>query len=81
MPMTVASYIFGFLADRGVRDLFLVTGGGAMFLDDAIRQETRIRPVSCHHEQAAAMAAEAYARVSGRLGAFASRPGPAGSTP
>jgi acetolactate synthase-1/2/3 large subunit len=78
MSMTVADYIFGFLADRGVRDLFLVTGGGAMFLDDAIRREGRIRAVSCHHEQAAAMAAEGYARVTGRPGVICVTTGPGG---
>ena len=40
--------------------MFLVTGGGAMYLDDGLRRQDRIRPVCCHHEQAAAMAAEAH---------------------
>jgi len=35
----VADFIFAFLAARGVRDVFLVTGGGAMFLDDALRRQ------------------------------------------
>ena len=78
MPMTVAHYIFGFLADRGVQDIFMVTGGGAMFLNDAIRQEARIRPLSCHHEQAATMAAEAYARVSSSPGVACVTTGPGG---
>jgi acetolactate synthase-1/2/3 large subunit len=76
--MRVADYIFAFLADRGTRDVFLVTGGGAMFLDDAIRQQERLRPVSCHHEQAAAMAAEAHARVSGLPGVACVTTGPGG---
>ncbi len=41
--MRVADYIFKTLADRGVRDVFLVTGGGAMHLNDALGRETRIR--------------------------------------
>ena len=41
--MRVADYIFKFLADRGVTDVFLVTGGGAMFLNDAIGREKRLK--------------------------------------
>lgn len=78
MTTTVADYIFRFLVDRGVRDVFLVTGGGAIFLDDAIRRQDRIRPVSCHHEQAVAMAAEAHARVSGLPGVACVTTGPGG---
>jgi acetolactate synthase-1/2/3 large subunit len=75
---TVADYIFTFLADRGIRDVFLVTGGGAIFLDDAIRREERLQAISCHHEQAAAMAAEGHARVSGLPGLVCVTAGPGG---
>jgi acetolactate synthase-1/2/3 large subunit len=78
MATTVADYIFAFLADRGVKDVFLVTGGGAMFLDDAIRRQDRVRPLCCHHEQAAAMAAEAHARVTGIPGVACVTSGPGG---
>jgi acetolactate synthase-1/2/3 large subunit len=74
----VADYIFAFLADRGIRDVFLVTGGGAMFLDDAIRRQGRLRPVCCHHEQAVAMAAEAHARIDGLPGVACVTTGPGG---
>lgn len=63
--MRLADYVFSRLADRGVRDVFLLTGGGAMHLNDAIAQEPRLRYVCMHHEQACAMAAEGYARVTG----------------
>jgi acetolactate synthase-1/2/3 large subunit len=75
---TVADYIFQFLADRGIRDVFLVTGGGAIFLDDALRRQDQIQPLSCHHEQAATMAAEAHARVSGLPGVACVTTGPGG---
>ena len=48
----VADYIARFLADRGVRHVFLVTGGGAMHLNDAFGREPRLDVVACHHEQA-----------------------------
>ena len=43
--MRVADYIWKFLADKGVKHVFLVTGGGAMHLNDALRIEKRIKPV------------------------------------
>jgi acetolactate synthase-1/2/3 large subunit len=60
----VADYIMQRLADEGVSDVFLLPGGGAMYLNDAIACEGRITPVPCHHEQACGIAAEAYGRTS-----------------
>lgn len=74
----VADYIASFLAERGVRQLFLVTGGGAMHLNDAFGREARIRTICCHHEQACAMAAESYARLSGQVAAVNVTTGPGG---
>jgi acetolactate synthase-1/2/3 large subunit len=74
----VADYIMKTLADRGVRQIFLVTGGGAMHLNDAIVRETRIAYTCNHHEQACAMAAEGYARVTGEIGVINVTTGPGG---
>jgi acetolactate synthase-1/2/3 large subunit len=74
----VADYVFDHLADTGVRHVFLLTGGGAMFLNDALGRCSRIQYVCCHHEQACAMAAEAYARVSGSIGVVSVTTGPGG---
>ena len=56
--MKISDYIIAQLADWGVRHIFLVTGGGAMHLNDSIGKEQRIQYVCNHHEQASAMAAE-----------------------
>ena len=77
--MRVADYIWKFLADRGIRHVFLVTGGGAMHLNDALGREMRIRYVCNLHEQACAMAAEGYARQSGMPGVVSVTTGPGGS--
>lgn len=77
--MRVADYIFRCLADRGVRHAFLVVGGGAMQLNDALRLEKRITPVCCHHEQACAIAAEGYFRASGELPVVSVTTGPGGT--
>ena len=74
----VADYLFARLADAGLRQAFLVTGGGAMFLNDALRREDRISWTCHHHEQAAAMAAEAYARIRGRPAILSVTSGPGG---
>jgi len=57
----LSDYVAGFLADRGVRDVFLVAGGGVMHLLDSIGREERIRYICTRHEQACAVAAEGYA--------------------
>jgi acetolactate synthase-1/2/3 large subunit len=78
-PLRVADYVMRKLADAGVRDIFLVTGGGAMHLNDAIGREPRIQYVCNHHEQACAMAAESYFRLTGRLAAVNVTTGPGGT--
>lgn len=77
--MRTADYIFQFLADRGVRDVFMVSGGGAMFLNDALGSEPRLRAVCTHHEQGAAIAAEGYARVTGGPAVVSVTTGPGGT--
>lgn len=67
--MRVADYMAKVLEKEGVNDLFIVTGGGIMFLTDAIVKNGKIRPVPCLHEQAASMAAIGYAQSKEGLGA------------
>jgi acetolactate synthase-1/2/3 large subunit len=74
----VADYVFRTLADAGVRHVFMVSGGGAMHLNDALGREPRLRYVCNHHEQACAMAAEGYARIAGHLGVACVTSGPGG---
>jgi len=76
--MKLSDYVINTIADRGIRHVFLVTGGGAMHLNDSIAKEKRITYVCNHHEQACAMAAEAYARISGNLGFVNVTTGPGG---
>ena len=76
--MKVSDYIAERLADWGVRHVFLVTGGGAMHLNDSFGKEPRFSCIFHHHEQACAMAAEGYARVSGTPGVLNVTTGPGG---
>ena len=65
-PVRIADSIADTLAGAGVREVFMVTGGGAMHLNDAFGRHPELRVTCFHHEQAAAMAADGYARISGR---------------
>ena len=75
----VSQYISRFLVEQGIRDCFLVTGGGAMHLDDAIGHQEGLRCIFNHHEQACAIAAEAYTRMTGKLAAICVTSGPGGT--
>jgi acetolactate synthase-1/2/3 large subunit len=80
MPkIRVADYIAQFLASKGVQHTFLVTGGGAMHLNDAFGRCKDMEYVACHHEQACAMAAESYFRMSGKVAAVNVTTGPGGT--
>ena len=76
--MRVADYISNVLADLGVTHVFMITGGGAMFLNYAFGKNPRIKPIFQHHEQACAMAAEGYARTTGKPGVINVTTGPGG---
>ncbi|HEX9080915.1 MAG TPA: thiamine pyrophosphate-binding protein [Holophagaceae bacterium] len=76
--MRVADYLVETLSRKGLRDVFMVTGGGAMHLNDAFGRSSAFRVTCCHHEQACAMAAESYFRLSGRLAAVNVTTGPGG---
>jgi acetolactate synthase-1/2/3 large subunit len=76
--LRVADYIAERAVQLGVRDVFLVTGGGAMHLNDAFGRCPGLRYICCHHEQACAMAAESYARLSGRTALVNVTTGPGG---
>lgn len=74
----VADYILQTIVKNGVHQIFLVTGGGAMHLNDAIGRCEDLTYTCCHHEQACAMAAEAYARITGKIGCINVTTGPGG---
>ena len=59
MKMKLAEYIAGFMVNNGIKDVFTVTGGGAMHLNDAFGHQEGLRSTYNHHEQACAIAAEA----------------------
>lgn len=74
--MNVSEYIFKFLKEKGVDTAFVITGGQAMHLDDALCRTPEIKPIFVHHEQTASMSADAYSRISGKLGVALVTAGP-----
>jgi acetolactate synthase-1/2/3 large subunit len=75
----VVDWIFDELIRRGVRHVFMVSGGGAMYLNDALALRPELEVVCFLHEQAAAIAAEAYAKVSGNIALCLVTSGPGGT--
>ena len=79
MKIKVSNYISQFLVDNGIDTLFTVTGGGAMHLNDAFGHQQGLRCVYNHHEQACAIAAEAYARIHNKIAGVCVTTGPGGT--
>ena len=76
MKRRVADIVMDILVEKGITDCFAVVGGGAMHLDNALALNDNITKYFNHHEQACAMAAEAYARLSGKMAAVCVTSGP-----
>lgn len=74
----VADYLAQKLVENGVRHVFMLTGGGAMHLNDALGHAKGLQVVCCHHEQTLAMAADAYTRLTNRLACVNVTTGPGG---
>lgn len=76
MVKRIADIIMETLTEYEIIDCFAVVGGGAMYLDNALLKCKKMNKYFQHHEQACAMAAEAYARYSGRMAAVCVTSGP-----
>ena len=79
MRIKVSNYISEMLTKAGIRQAFMVTGGGAMHLDDALGHQEGLCCIYDHHEQACAIAAEAYARIHNEIAALCVTTGPGGT--
>jgi acetolactate synthase-1/2/3 large subunit len=75
----LAKWVTEKLVEHGITDAFMLTGGGAMHLNHAIGTDERIKTTFMHHEQALAMAGEAYYRLTNRLALVNVTSGPGGT--
>ena len=76
---TVSDFIIEFLSKEKVKHIFLLPGGGNMFLIDAVAKSKKVKGIPFHHEHAISIAAEAYSRISNNIGVAIVTTGP-GST-
>ncbi|MDO5416774.1 MAG: thiamine pyrophosphate-binding protein [Lachnospiraceae bacterium] len=79
MRIKVSNYIAEKLVEAGISQVFTVTGGGAMHLNDGLGHQEGLACIYNHHEQACAMAAESYARIHNRIAALCVTTGPGGT--
>lgn len=79
MKQRLADYVADFLVEHNIKECFMVTGGGAMHLNDALGHKEGLHCTFNHHEQACAIAAEAYARVNNQVAALCVTTGPGGT--
>jgi len=79
LTVKLSDYVFQFIADQGVKHVFMLPGGGAMHLVDSLGKNPDIEYVCNLHEQAAAIAAEAYGKFTNNLGVNLVTSGPGGT--
>lgn len=79
MRQRLADYVADFFVEHGVTDVFSVVGGGAMHLNDALGHKEGLKVIYNHHEQACAIAAEAYARLDNKIALVCVTTGPGGT--
>lgn len=77
--MKLSDYVISRIADLGVTDIFTVSGGAAMHLLDSLGSNEKLSYIANHHEQASAMAAEGYGRITGKPGVALVTSGPGGT--
>src|SRR3989338_3051256 len=75
----VSDYVIQFMEKLGIEYIFLISGGGGIHLIDSVGKAKKLKFVCNHHEQACAIAAEGYARTSGKIGACIVTTGPGGT--
>ncbi len=75
----VSDYVIKFIEALGVKEVFTVSGGGSIFLCDSLQRSKTVKYVACHHEQAASIATEGYARTRGDIGVTIVTTGPGGT--
>lgn len=74
----VSDFVANFLADAGIRHVYMLTGGGAMHLNNSLGKHPKLKTIFNHHEQASAMAAESHARLTNEMPVINVTTGPGG---
>ena len=77
--MKLSDFVIKFLEQKKIDTVFTVSGGGSIFLCDALYKAKKIKYIACHHEQAVSYATESYSRVKNKPGAAIVTTGPGGT--
>lgn len=77
--MKVSDAIIKFLADKGVKYVFILTGGAIMHVTDSLNNDDRIKYVTGYNEQSLAYCAEAYSRIKEDISVLIVTSGPGGT--
>ena len=80
MYLKLSDYISNFLIKKKLLNIYSVTGGGSMYLNDSFGNNKSLKVLYTHHEQSAAMCAEGEARLTGKPGIVCVTSGPGGTT-
>ena len=72
----LSDFVADFIAKKGIKTVFAISGGASLHLIHSINDHSSLDLVCTHHEQAAAMAADSYSRVTGKFGVAISTSGP-----
>ena len=79
MKKKLSDFVWEYIAELGIKHVFMFPGGGAMHLVDSIGSVEGLKYVTLLHEQACSFAAETYARISDNMGAVLVTTGPGGT--
>ena len=77
--MKLSDYVGQFISTLGIKDVFLLPGGGCMHLVDSLGKIKKLNPICFLHEQGAAIAADAYSQYSNNIGVVLVTTGPGGT--
>lgn len=79
MKIRLSDFLVEHLLKKGISDTFMITGGGAMHIDDALGHHDKMNKIFNHNEQACTLAAEGYTRVHNKLCLVSVTTGPGGT--
>ena len=76
---TVANYLANYISNIGVKNIFMLSGTGSIYLDDAFANQTGIKHICARHEAAAVLMAQASAKLNNKIGVVIATTGPGGT--
>ena len=76
---TVATYLANYISKLGIKNIFMLSGTGSIYLDDAFAKQKGLRHICARHEAAAVLMAQASAKLNNKIGVVVATTGPGGT--